>query len=138
MVYNNKTYNITEVFGVYKVAKTGSYTAATAKTTPSGWSFSGASSGSTSNVVGWTDPTKKNAIEIGQSKSFAYNVLTASTGSTTFTGYHIRVAEKISGNANTLFIYTTAPNKTAPVPEPATMAVMVVGAAGLLRRRRKA
>lgn len=128
---NGKNYQIRDVFGVFQFVngKKEEFTSATNIGQPSGWKWDGVKKNTT--AIGWTNNSKSNAIDPGDTFKFEAKDIKA-TGSI-LTGYHVRVYGNVGGVSDTFFAY--GPNQ--PVPEPATMAVLGLGALGLLRRRRK-
>ncbi len=124
-----KTYTITDVVGFYQVATTGSFTSSSSKTTPSGWGFKGLSG--YKQVTGWSDGDQKQAVKSNASKTFAFKALTSTSGAKISNGFEV----KINGKYNDCDTFYVINKTSAPVPEPATFAV--IGLGGLLLRRRK-
>jgi|GEM_PF-2827814 len=125
----DKTYTITDVVGFYQVATVGSFASASSKTTPSGWGFKGLSG--SKQVTGWADSDQKQAVKSNASKTFAFKALTSTSGAKISNGFEVKINGKYN-NCDTFYVI----NKTsAPVPEPASFAV--IGLGGLFLRRRK-
>lgn len=71
--------------------------------------------------------TNPNLGFVNDTKVFNY---TSVTGTEEGIGFHVRVAEMLPDGSDTLYIIG------APVPEPASMTALAVGALALLRRRK--
>jgi hypothetical protein len=134
MVYNGQTYQLESVFGFYQVAKSGKFTAAEDKSKPSNWSFKGLSGNKT--VTGWSNNSKSNSLTAGETFNYEFKKLTATSGAEVVTGYHVRVFGHLPGGSDTLFVTGVPP--VAPVPEPASMAVLGLGLLAIRRKRRNA
>lgn len=117
------TFTVTEVFGIWALDDDDDLAATGAN--QSGYTYNDNYSGS-GGIAGWK--TNPNQGFVNDTKSFTYSSL---TGSVEGIGYHGRVSGQLPGGGNTLFIAPEA------VPEPATMTALALGAASLLRRRRK-
>ena len=128
IVFNNVTYTVNDVFGVFLLSNNGPFTA-TAGTAPSGWDFWLNNDGGTSGVVGYKTPAPNGVpVPPGGSAQFTLGSL---SGTVDQVGFHIRVNEQAPfwGNGNTGF---------GTVPEPASMlALGGLALAALLRRRTK-
>ena len=133
---------IKDIFGVFVYATGGgNFTnEPSAKTgQPANWSFSNDSLSfphgvKKEDLVGYEDNAKKNPITSSHPLSFSFNTTnTGAMATTTGIGYglHVRLAD-----GNTYFVPVSA--STQPVPEPASMAALGLGAFGMLKRRKKA
>lgn len=125
----NKTYSITNVVGFYQVAETGSFTTSSSKSTPSGWGFKSLSG--SKQVTGWSDSDQKQSVKSNSSKTFAFKTLTSTSGAKISNGFEV----KINGKYNDCDTFYVINKTSAPVPEPASFAV--IGLGGLFLRRRK-
>lgn len=119
----SSTYTITEVFGVWALDDNNDFTAAGSN--QSGFNYNQNYAG-TGGIAGWK--TNPNQGFVNDTKSFTYSSL---AGTPEAIGYHVRVSGQLPGGGNTLFVTPEA------VPEPATMTALALGAAAMLRRRRK-
>lgn len=118
-------YTIQDVFGFW-VLSNNDITATQNNTGV--WTVNNSNSGA-GGIAGWkTNPNT--GLTANQSKSFTFNTL---VGSVDGFGFHVRLANNGAGPecGNTLYVTGT------PVPEPATMTALALGAAALLRRRRR-
>jgi len=130
---NGVQYTIKDVFGVFRFTKTGTISQAASSLAPTSWKFDGVQNKNT-NTIGWTNNNKSNSLSPGESFDFKLGSF-AATGAV-LTGYHVRVNGNLAGGGDTFFAY--GPTVPAPVPEPATIAVLGLGAAALLRRKKAA
>lgn len=124
MKYNGTTYGVDQILGVYALNANGDLSA-TAGTTPSGWSFVNHNSGP-GGIAGYEGNSNSARINNGESKTFSFGSLGSGV---TGIGYHLQF------NCYTPFGQTAY--VTAPVPEPASMAVLGLGIFGLIRRKRR-
>ena len=128
-VFQGNTYAIQFIFGAYELGTGGSLTA-TQGTAPDHWGWT-----TGSLVAGYDDNAKKNPLNPTDSPfDFTYGSI---SGTGLQAGYHVMfdknvVIDGVDSGGKTLFI-----TGSAPVPEPASYAVLVVGAIGLLVRRKK-
>lgn len=123
LTFNNVTYTITDVFGVWALDDNDDMTASVSA--QNGWSASTNFSG-TGGIAGWkTNPNS--GLTPGQNLSFSYTSL---NGTVEDFGYHIRVSGNLPGGGNTAYF------RQEPVPEPATLSAVALGLGALLRRRK--
>ncbi|MDX2066039.1 MAG: PEP-CTERM sorting domain-containing protein [Fimbriimonadaceae bacterium] len=134
MVYNGQTYQLRDVFGFYQVAKSGDFTAAQDKSKPSNWSFKSLSGNA--SVTGWSNNSKSNSLSAGETFNYEFKKLTTTSGAEVVTGYHVRVFGQLAGGSDTMYVHGVPP--VAPVPEPASMAVLGLGLLAFRRKRRNA
>lgn len=120
------SYTIKDVFGIWLLDDNDDFSATGANSSP--WSYNANDSG-TGGIAGWkTNPNT--GITPGNSKTLTY---TSMTGTPEHFGYHVRLTSNLAGTGDdTVFI------QGQPVPEPATMAVLGIGALAMARRRRRA
>lgn len=121
LTWNSVNYNITEVFAVYALDDNDDMAAT--GTNQNGWSFDTNFSG-TGGIAGWK--TNPNNGFVNDTKVFNYTTL---TGGVEDFGFHFRVGGTFPGGGNTAYF--------RPVPEPASIAAISLGALGLLARRRR-
>lgn len=124
---NSINYTITDVFGVWqRDGNPATLTATNGSGNPSGWTFDSNTAGA-GRIFGYkTNPN----TGMTPNSSLTFNFGTK-TGTEEDIGYHVRISGQLPTGGNTLYITGN------PVPEPATMAVLGLGAAALLRRKRK-
>lgn len=126
IVYNNVTYTVNDVFGVWLLSNDDDLVA-TAGSAPPNWGFNDNNAG-TGGIVGYnTNPPNGIVVPPGGSAQFSLSSL---SGTVEQVGYHIRVNEPAPfwGGGNTGF---------GTVPEPGTIVALVCGAGLLAARRRK-
>jgi hypothetical protein len=126
-----KTYTLKEVYGVYKIAHTGKFTAATSKSAPYGWSNFNLNTGK--NLVGWYTTSTTRSIKAYGTGTFEFKTLTSAPGSVVNNGFKVRVTDKNNCDY-TMYVYSKS---FAPVPEPTSMAILGIGGLAFLRRRFK-
>lgn len=117
ITWNNVTYNVTEAFGVWALDDNNDMGGT--GTNQNGWTFD-----SGNGIRGWK--TNPNNGFINSSLTFNYTTL---TGTVEDFGFHLRVAGNFPGGGNTAYF--------RPVPEPASLAALGLGAIGLIGRRRR-
>lgn len=118
------TYDITQVFGFFL---RGSQNSLGTPTEADGgdWSFV-TSNNSNGQIAGWTHNANNGRLNAGDSVNLKF----ATVNPTTDYGFHFSYVD--GGNVKTGFF------SGQPVPEPATLAVLGLGALGVLRRRKSA
>jgi len=121
ITYNAVVYNVTEVFGVWALDDADDMAAT--GTDQNGWDFNSNFSG-TGGVAGWK--TMPNNGFINNTMTFNYSTL---TGTVEDFGFHVRVNGEFPFGGNTGYF--------RPVPEPASLAALGLGAIGLIGRRRR-
>lgn len=125
--YNNTVYVIRDVFGVWALNNSNTGLNASAGS-QNGWGYDEGTN--PDDIAGWkTNPP--NALANG-SLDFTYSSITQPNIDQV--GFHVRLLNQNFPNTSGGTGYVTAAN---PVPEPATMAVLGVGVAALIRRKRK-
>jgi len=128
-VFQGNTYSIQFLFGAYELGTGGSLTA-TQGTAPAHWAWT-----TVSLVAGYDDNAKKNPLNPTNSPfDFTFGSI---SGTGLQAGYHAMfdkdiIVDGVDTGGKTAFI-----TGSAPVPEPASYAVLVVGTIGLLVRRKK-
>lgn len=117
ITWNSATYNVTEAFGVWALDDNNDMSGT--GTNQNGWTFD-----SGNGIRGWK--TNPNNGFINNTLTFNYTTL---TGTVEDFGFHLRVAGSFPGGGNTAYF--------RPVPEPASLAALGLGAIGLIGRRRR-
>jgi len=125
------TYDIIDIFGFFNIIRNGTLDPSGSASAPTGWDFKTVpGNDNNTRVAGWTtspgDPATSHSISGGESAQFVYSTLNP-TNNDVFQGYHIRFTD--GTNVYTDYVYA--------VPEPGSMAILGLGAAALLRRRRQ-
>jgi hypothetical protein len=124
VVYNSTTYIVTDAFGFYVLEDTGDVSAT--GTNQNFWTFDLNNSGP-GGLSGWEAANANSGITPGQSISFTFTTLNPTSWDRF--GFHLRYsAEFEQTGGNTSFV---------AVPEPASLAALALGAAGIVRLRRR-
>lgn len=129
LVYLGNTYAIDQLFGVYALRAGGSLTASSGSA-PTNWTF-GTHSNANGSVAGWDANANGDRFNQGQGGTFAFATLNAAD--VTGIGFHFQFVGSMP-LGQTAFI--TGP--LLAVPEPCTLAVLSIGTALSLRRRKRA
>ncbi len=120
----SQTYAITEVFGFWILSNNDITSTANSFGV---WSVN-ANNGGTGGIAGWATNPNTGILPNG-SETFTFNSF---SGTQDDLGFHVRLANG-TGPLSGLTVYI----KGEPVPEPATLSALALGALGLLRRKRK-
>lgn len=121
---NNKTYEVRDIFGFWLLDNNNDMTAQGQSF--NGWSYNQNYSG-TGGIAGYkTNPNT--GITPGKSQEFNFKTV---NGSVENVGIHARL--QMNGICDTVFLECPPP----AVPEPASLAALGIGAATVIRRRKK-
>lgn len=132
-VFNSVTYNIQNVLGFWSLRNQNPDNLGASGANFTGlngaWTWNANSSG-TGEIAGWKS-NPNDGIFASQSDTFTYTAINSSNIDQF--GFHVRLTEGFfpgtQGNTGHITL--------DPVPEPASLAVLGVGAAALIRRRRR-
>jgi hypothetical protein len=130
LIYNGNQYDITDIFGFWNM-KAGTPLTATG-VNQNGWNWDQSNSGGGS-IAGWQNNAKDFDIQPSGQKTFTYTSL--DQGSVEASGFHFTFAQDWAPTPGNKTAFVSGPMN--PVPEPASMAALGLGALALLRRRRR-
>lgn len=119
-------YDITDIFGFWSLS--GSNSLGASGVDQISWNWNTHSTGG--DIAGWTNNSKSNDIQAGEQLTFTYGAL--NQANVEGYGFHFSLAQNFNGS-NTAFFR----GPLNPVPEPASLACLGVGAAALMLRRRQ-
>lgn len=126
--YNSVSYAIKDVFGIWALNNSNSGLGASG-TSQNGWSYD--ESNNPDDIAGWKTNPNTGITNPGGSLTFTYTGINAAKIDQW--GFHVRLASGSwpAGGGNTGYVTASS------VPEPATMAVLGLGVAALIRRRKR-
>lgn len=126
--YNSVSYAVKDVFGIWALNNSNTGLGASG-TSQNGWSYQ--ESNNPDDIAGWKTNPNTGITNPGGSLSFTYTSLNATKIDQW--GFHVRLASGTFPNTTGNTGYVTA----SSVPEPASMAVLGIGVAALIKKRRK-
>lgn len=131
VIYNNQQLDVSDIFGFFAL-KGGSTALNASGASQNGWDWNYTSNGS-GTIAGWQNPDKQFDIQPGGQKTFTYTALDQS--SLEDFGWHLTFVQDWPETPGAKTAFVQGPLN--PVPEPATLAGLGIGALAFLRRRRR-
>ncbi len=122
---NNKTYSVSNVYGFWLLDNNDDMTAK--GQTISGWNYNQNYNG-TGGIAGYRAGSTSSAIKPGGSKSFEFKEVNGSVE-------NVGIKALLTGKGFCDYVYLELPPPA--VPEPASLAALGIGAATVIRRRKK-
>jgi hypothetical protein len=123
---NNVDYGVSGIFGFWTLSSDMPLSADGAP--QSNWTWN--ESSSSGNIAGWHNPSKSDMITPGGNLTFSYSQLAQQNVEDI--GFHLLLTSNFNGTNTAYF-----KGQAGPVPEPASLAYLGLGAIVLVRRRRR-
>jgi hypothetical protein len=130
LMFNNQQLDITDCFGFWALRQ-GQPLSASGQS-QNGWGWDQSTNGSGS-IAGWHNPSKTFAIQPGQQLTFTYDSL--DQPNVEALGFHFSFVQDWPLTPGNKTAFVSGPLN--PVPEPVALAVMGIGALGMLLRRKR-